>query len=64
MIYPFKDKDSEKSFGFIFSMFGLVVLMMGINSPSSYIIHNFLSTSLSGLVIFFIGLFYFVDSIS
>lgn len=63
-MYPFKNKDSEKSFGFVFSIFGLVVLMMGINNPSSYIINNFLSTTLFGLIVFFIGLFYFVDSIS
>lgn len=62
MLFPFKNKDSEKSFGFVFSIFGIVVMMLGFSNPNSYFIDNFLSTSLTGLIIFFIGLFYFVDS--
>lgn len=64
MLFPFKDKDTEKSFGFMFSILGVVLLMFGFSDPSYYFIKNFLSISLTGLIVFFIGLFYFVDSMS
>ena len=64
MLFPFKNKHSEKSFGFILSIFGLIVIMVGITNPSSYFILESISTSLMGLIFFFIGLFYFVDSLS
>lgn len=64
MLFPFKDKESEKSFGFVFSILGIVLMMFGISNPSSYFIPSLLSTALTGFIIFFVGLFYFVDSLS
>ena len=63
-MYPFKTEEAQKSFGFIFSLFGLILLALGINSPLlilSFFGLNF-NYSFLGFLFFFIGLFYFIEN--
>lgn len=63
-MYPFKDENSQKAFGFVFSIFGLLILALGITYNIFFEIFALgISYTTFGLLFTMIGLFYFTESI-
>ena len=58
-MWPFHNKNSQKSFGAIFSMIGLLLTAIGLNQPLTTIF-GFQILGV-GFIIFIIGLLYLIE---
>ncbi|MBW2979091.1 hypothetical protein DRZ77_00870 [Candidatus Woesearchaeota archaeon] len=64
VIWPFKNKVQEKNGGIVVALFGLILLALGVANPNLLTILGLNIGLLLGIICFFIGLFYFLDSTS
>ena len=63
-MFPFNSKNSQKAFGFLLSIYGLIIVMIGLNSSiflNAYLFN--ISFTLLGILVTMVGIFYFADSI-
>ncbi len=64
VIWPFKNKNQEKNGGIVIALFGLILLALGVANPNLLTILGLNIGLILGIICFFIGLFYFLDSTS
>lgn len=58
-MFPFKKKNTQRGFSIIFIILGLLIMIV---KPLSEIVSNFgLNSFITGLIIAFMGFFYFMD---
>ena len=64
VIWPFKNKVQEKNGGIVVALFGLILLALGVAYPNPLTMLGLNIGIIWGIICFFVGLFYFLDSTS